>query len=625
MKHFKTFFRTALAVCLTALYAMPVSASDETDYTNNPSGNAGISWWGTGKSEHYDVAAFIGGPQFTGLDMHSISFPIAEDDQITDFTIWISTELTTDVNKENVANVFSAPATVNEGIASVTLPTPYRITSDGVYIGLSFNVASRETDKQKKPVPTVTVQNSTHGLYVHSSRTYTKWNAMTTELPFQVSLSNLPEASARLYCINGNVNTAVGTPGTLDMQVINYSNKPISSLTLTYETSGNHDTTYSIDVQLPEPILPQFNTSDNIQIELPAFENKQTCDLFATLTKINGKNNACTENKANTVLNVVSHLPLHRPLMEEYTGMGCGYCPRGTIGMERMKELKGDRFVAVAHHCDDVISIFTQEQRPSNAPAQPVAWINRQKETDPYFGDNTTTGTFGIDKVWEKIADSFTPAEISLSCRWTDNNCESMEATATVTFVNSFSNADFRVAYMLVQDGMHGEPQDGWIQGNYYTGQTDRWPEDFNFLVDADRYIIGMTFDDVTVMAESAQGIPESLPADIIADVPMQHTGILTLANAVNLKGANIIQDKSKLRVVAIITNAVTGHVLNAAEARPTGENAIENITTSRNTAVKTEYHDITGRKIDGNYKGLTIKTSTYANGKRMSEKVFIR
>lgn len=597
------------------------SASASIDYTNRNQ-DTPLTWWGTGKAETYDVAVLVKGGQFTGLDIEKISFPAVTDPEVTDFKIWMSESLTLE-NKENHPDVSTTDVTVTDGIVTASLSEPYRLTEGGVYVGLSFTVNQRTTPEQQQPLATIatTDDSSLFSYYIHSSRTYAKWGefnqSMAFQLPFTITLSNIPENAAALS-LSKTATSGVGLPTTVNATITNYGIKPITSLTVSYEGAG---LTGSTEVQLPESSTPAFTESAAFSFEIPAINEKTKTGLKATITGVNGQPNSVANATAETQLKIFSHLPENRPLLEEYTGTGCGYCPRGSIGIEKMRSLYGERFIAVAHHCDDSMAIFAANERPNLAPAQPVAWINRNRETDPYFGDDKSLTAFGIDKVWESIAQSFTPADITLQCQWADDTQSAIEATANVTFVDDYPSSDMRVAYMLVADGLQ---KPTWFQGNYYSGATDKWPADFAELVAAPQYIVGLEYDDVVILAESSKGIPGSLPSDIKADETMTHTGTLTLANAKSLAhGENLVQDKSRLSVVAVVIDASTGSILNSAKASfiQAGVEAV----TADAEAVATTYHDIMGRTVTADHKGITIKTTIYSNGDMKSEKFMNR
>lgn len=613
MKYFYKYILTGL----TLLSGFSSLSAATVDFVNNPD-EKNLSWWGTGKAETYDIALHIVGPEFTGLDITTISFPVVNDEAVTDYTIWLSKELNLE-DKLNVPDIMSIPAAVKGETATANLGSPYCITDEGVYIGLSFNVTLRETEEQKSPIACISGTDN-YGFYLHTSRTYTRWAERSENIPYSMpvtlTLAGVPENAAALL-LPAEVNTGVGIPTPVVTRIINRGATDITALTFDYATTNGING--SIAVELANPVKNGFNRSADVTFELPPTDAKSTGNLTITAIAVNNAENPCTENSALTAFNVWSHVPVHRPLMEEYTGMGCGWCPRGTVGIEKMRELYGDTFIAVAHHCDDELAIFEENARPNHAPGQPVAWLDRWRETDPYKGDNTTVA-FGIDKVWQSVADSFTPAEIEVSWEWSDDTKETIKATSTVNFVKPFENADFRIAYMLVADGLNKE---NWYQSNYYSGHIGEYPEEFDFLAESPQYIFNTVFDDVVILAEAPQGIKGSLPADIKADEPIQHTFLLPLADACNLSGENLVQDKSCLSVVAVVLDATTGKVLNTTKSLKETDSVNSIISDAEPTGVI--LYDLTGRKVTTGYKGIIIQVTTFSDGTSKIKKTLLR
>ena len=82
----------------------------------------------------------------------------------------------------------------------------------------------------------------------------------------------------------------------------------------------------------------------------------------------------------------VDRVPVHRPLIEEYTGTWCGWCVRGLVGMELLRQRFGDEFIGVAYHNDDPMEIMYTNDFPSSFWGYPTAFIERSREVDPFYG-----------------------------------------------------------------------------------------------------------------------------------------------------------------------------------------------------------------------------------------------
>lgn len=607
--------KTVFAACMAAASVFGAGA-DTVAYTNagGPS-----SWWGTGKSETYDVAVRLG-PDFKGLEVRSVSFLAEEEADVAGFSVWMSERLQLGSDKTNAPDVVSLPAEVKDGRVSVSLPAPYVVGDGGVYIGYSFTVGKRETERQKAPVAVVKGEDSGgHGLWVHSSRTYGGWSGGVAgedaSVPFGLTLGGVAGRAVEIR-IPGEVNAGAGNETVFNAEIVNRGALGASSLELEWSAGGDGG---RVPVALSQPVPAVYLASVPVRVSLPAPAATGDYDLRVRVAGIDGEANA-SGGEAAARLHVWSSLPKKRPLLEEYTGTGCGYCPRGAVGMEKMAALKGRDFVGVAYHHADVMSILTPEEYPNPAPAQPVAWMDRHHETDPYFGDRMKDNAFAIDEVWDRLADEFTPAGIALDCWWADDAKRVIAAKAALKFVKAFDGCDFRMSYVLVADGLTGEGRD-WRQGNYYSGETGKWPSDFDHLVDAPNPIAGTVFNDVAILCPFPEGMPESLPSSIGQDQELSHSVSLSLDDACNLDGETLVRDGLGYSVVAMVIDGASGKVVNCVKS-PVGDGSGVDAPEADEAAM-TLVSDMLGRMLpQPPASGIYVETKVWGDGRRTSRKV---
>ena len=150
---------------------------------------------------------------------------------------------------------------------------------------------------------------------------------------------------------------------------------------------------------------------------------------------------------------------VQKVFVEEMTGTGCGWCPRGIVGMQLMKQKYGDRFVGVAIHRYNASTdpmapreYLTLDDLPAgNAP---LCIINRNgnQAVDPYFGSSGEK--FGISRDIEKeLYYGTAEVGVTVSGVW---NADQTEVTATAV-VEANIAGDFDVAFILVADSVVGD------------------------------------------------------------------------------------------------------------------------------------------------------------------------
>lgn len=579
-----------------------------------------FSWWGSNQAETYDVAVKIDAPEFIGLDINSLSFHVADNSEIENFKIWASKSLNLE-NKVNAPDLFSYQVSPEEGVITLALDAPCTISDGGIYIGYSFTVATAGNDVQKKPVAVIK-DNAELGynFYLHTSKIYGKWidNGEKSHnlIPFEMTLSNLKGENVTVS-LPEIIHGAIGHDIPVTATLTNEGWSGVQSATLSYSTPVSSGKVTVDCSGMPEG---DFMQSGSVDFIIPAVDALCEGELTVAVTEVNGKPNEAAKAEASALFNVYSRLPRRTPLLEEYTGTDCGWCPRGGVGLEKMAELYGDRFVGVAYHCADVMSVIEESDYPNPAPAQPVAWIDRIRETDPYLGDVPVSDpAFGINKVWEEMAARFTPADMSISCDWTDDTRAAISVKCDVNFVKGFKDADFRMVYLLVENGLKGGGA-AWSQGNYYSGDKEKWPADLAFLVDASNPIRGYVFNDVVIYTTDPKGIEGSLPSEILADSSCSHETTLSLDQCKNLSDESLVQNLDEISVVAVVVDAKSGDVVNCIEGMPS-KSAVEEIISG--TVVSTDYYNLQGMRIFNPAKGNpVIKVTTTSDGQKTTEKV---
>lgn len=404
----------------------------------------------------------------------------------------------------------------------------------------------------------------------------------------------------------------------------------VTSIDYSYDVAGLTGTDH---YELTEPLGPQYDGETSVALPLPAVAEIGNYPLTVTITKVNGTDNVNAAASATATLSVLPFVPVHRPLLEVYTSMGCGYCPRALVGLELMNEKYPDIFVGLFYHSGGVINAKNAGW-PNTIHGTPTGWLDRVYETDPYHGDeepyqdhdNPDFG-FSFDEVYLARAAEITPASVAVTADWADGSQQTIDVTGTVTFAKDVSGVDYRLAYILVADDLHGEGDD-WRQSNYYVND-DRYAESegMDMYVNGKSIVYGLHYNDVAVLSSDAKGIKGSLPSDFETGVAETCTYQFNVADAVNLEGQPMIQDKSKLRVVAVLVDADTGEVINSNKCNVgqgigTGISAAE---TDKGGVKSIEYFDASGRRVTTPSGGLYIKSVRYADGTVKTSKVVLK
>lgn len=608
--------KTILAALLcSAIMAEAGAAEIKYTYAGNDYGN-----WGTGKKENYDVAMRINDPELVGKKITAINASLFATENISSTSVWLSKELKLE-KKVNVPDISIAATPNRFGEMNVKLDAPYTITSEGVYVGYSFAVDELD-DNTSSPLLLSTNVNE-NGFYLHTSRTVIKWlnygtDRISATAVIEVTIEgDFPENAVgikKLPIVYGEA----GASTTVAVDILNYGSKPLTDIDYSYTIDG---VTKNASCRLPSPVATDYVNASPVVLSFEMPENIGEYPFSVTIDKVNGMANASAAKSASTSLNTVSFVPRHRPVMEEYTGTWCGWCPRGWLALEKMNELYGSDFIGIAYHSGDPMETVAEDDYPVLVDGFPSATIDRGPVTDPYYG-NAANG-FGIETEWKNARDQFATASISLYAWWADAEKTKIEAASFTRFVKAETDADYALSYVLCADDLHSTDED-WDQSNYFA-QPKYAPTyegtELEVLCKMPESINDLHFNEVALIADTPEGIEGSIPATIELDKKIEDRYTFDTSDVKAL-----IQNPDKLFVVAMVLDGKTGKIVNAIKAPVTAEAGIENVMPAEGVdTVSVRYTDLQGRVVKSPRAGIYVKTVRFSDGSVKSEKLFVK
>lgn len=384
------------------------------------------------------------------------------------------------------------------------------------------------------------------------------------------------------------------------------------SYTITQEDQTSEEKTITLDTPLG------VGGSTTATIPFPAASTAGTYPVTLTITKVNGETNELTKN-TSTGTNITLAKALKKAsVVEQFTGVTCGYCPMGHIGMSKMRAKFGDQFVGVALHAYSGMAskdaMNTTSYPDLGYTGAPQCVINRNgTPVNPYSG---STGDIRDD--FAATLEELPEVGVTTYGYW---NEDSTKVTVTANY-ESLVNGTYNTVYYLVADSLHGTTT-AWKQYNYFcsqyaasTGYTKTYLEtyypDLAFLWDK-----GATYEENfnDVMIASSYSGSTNKADDVELTEGQTTTGTYTMTMPTRKVLKNAI-NKELVWVVALVIDAESGEVVNAAKgtitADPTGINDIT-ADADTNSAVVARY-TANGQQISAPVKGLNILK--LANGK---------
>lgn len=597
--------KKSLPVLLLGCCSITASATDGGLVFSYDKGAGQCAYWGTEKREHYDVAIALNRDELAGTVIKGIEIPVQGADKMTDVKVWISSELK-DSGKSG--DLYSYDIDMDREFDSAlntifhTLPQPLKIDgTHNVYVGFSFSISSLSAGSR---MPLAVVPGNKDETYIKTASLSNlgKWKDLCIVSGMSSSVRVLlgdGKYNAACFAPMNTLNVGTGSGNTISVSVMNHGANGISSFSYDGKIS---DRTFSGTLTLDPPVANIFDASRQVQIPLPAIETPGNYTLELTIREVNGFSNE-ESTGISTDIRAFSILPVKRPLMEEYTAVSCGWCPKGMAAMDIMRERVGTDFIAVSFHTwGDPLDFYKEMPAGSGSSLRlPTAQIDRMATIDPYFGRNKDS--FGLDKCWEEAAAGFAIAAVGL-----EGTLEGTEAVlnADVTFVYPVEDDAYDVEFFLVADGL--TVPEGNQVNNFSKNEAFRGMEGLDKYIDSPHIIKDFAYNDAVVAWSGKDG------GGAIPSLKEYETVKVSRTLAV----PEVALD-AELRGVAAVVDNATGAVINAIQI-PLTSSHVEHMTED-GIPVNITYWNLMGMPV-AEPGGICIRRIEYSDGAYRTVKI---
>ncbi len=572
---------------------------------------AGTYNYGTGQSrnETYDVALRINDPTLVGAKVKGVRIYFSSLDGISDTKAWLSKAVAVKSMKFTGADVETVDFEAAQGTNEVTF-TPYTITEEGLYVGYTVTAAK---DVAKQPIRLCSTA-SPDGFYIHSSGLYRSgWRSIGEaegSLAIEVMLDGDFSDNAATAVGVPDVNAKTNSQNQIDFSLMNQGQNGIQNVDFTIEVGGE---TAEYHVNLSPAVAGYYGRLYALTANLPMVAEMGSYPINVEVTRVNGQPNGSATPTGTGFAKFYNTLPVKRPVAEEYTGLWCGWCPRGFVGMERMAEKYGNDFVGICFHNGDAMEIMSSSAFPVSISGYPSADIDRSIVIDPNLYD--------LEYAWSWYREQFAPLAIDVESQLDGDN---LDVTAYVVSPLDMDNENYELSFVLTQSGMQNS---SWVQSNYYGGLDDLKDGVMDWFCDQGTSVTGLVYNDVIIAWSGRAGIEGSLPEHFDGDVTFKYTYTFELDKAVNTSGSKLVQDKSKLKGIALVIEKTTGEIVNANQAfagTSTVTGVDQRAASQDELVVNTLFFDLQGRRVLNPLSGsLLVKSETLRNGQVRTRKIF--
>ena len=301
-------------------------------------------------------------------------------------------------------------------------------------------------------------------------------------------------------------------------------------------------------------------------------------DMKINISKVNGKEVNIPSLIDGSIIAINKEENVKRmPVVEENTGTWCGWCPRGIVGMEKMREAYGEGAALIAIHTgqdaktngmmDEVLGRF-------GASGAPTCLVQRRTVCDPYHG--TIQGSAaGITIDAYNMSNLLCEASLNIDHVKYDPATGQIDLESSTTFSIDSDDAAYALTYVLTEDGLNYAQQ-----MNYYVTQMSASEREYLRGSDPDLYALTQTgnpwrptFNDVMVWSAPCMGIDGSIPTTIHRGEPVKHTYSFNTTYTDNVeRNYNHVSNIRNCRLIALLLDKESREVVQAAQVRLTAD-----------------------------------------------------
>lgn len=268
----------------------------------------------------------------------------------------------------------------------------------------------------------------------------------------------------------------------------------------------------------------------------------------------------------------------YKVLLEEGTGMSCGWCVRGIAAIEQAYSRFPDEFVAVAIHSGDALECDDYKVNDvMSASGLPASILNRKTDMDPSPANvqNSVEAALAVQM----------RGAVEASTRYSATE-GTVTVDATVVMNSFYSDGDYRIVCLAKEVEVRNA---AFYQNNSYSGGTNGVMGGFE---DKPGLITGnnMIFPDVARgTLTPLRGTAGLLPSSMKAGETAYWNETFSLPSSVD--------NPENVRIVVALVDGRTGEVLNVDEL-PLDSSASIPSTGYERTEASTRIFDLTGREV---------------------------
>lgn len=356
----------------------------------------------------------------------------------------------------------------------------------------------------------------------------------------------------------------------------------VDIFSLTIEVTIGSEAAQSIECTPAEPITA--NKQGTVTARAKCLNPGADLSAVMRITHVNGQENKESSLTYTAYLKCLSEGYVQNVVCEEATATGCGYCPIGIVGLDKMHEYAPGRFIPIAVHNarqgEDAMDVCSagRPYQPflSYSSGNPASFLNRN------FAENVNPSYNDLLQHYEAIKDQ--PALCQITGTLESTGDKSVRLHTTSTFILDLPDADYGVAYTILEDNLGPYNQVNYYSTEYGADADNGCPEWSDKPGKVPTY-----YNHIARRGSVYAPVDASLPIELTAGKEVDFDADLDLT---------YVKNKQKYSVVAMVVNRRTGRIENATTIYPSDYDGVRVITTDNTIQGPTEYYTLQGIRL---------------------------
>lgn len=349
---------------------------------------------------------------------------------------------------------------------------------------------------------------------------------------------SLESANIQEYILT-NQNTS------LELELKNVGANEINSVTVNWNDGTDHIATIPVTIGVGETAIVNHPTALN-------YSSATLYNIEITVTEVNSSTDPDMSNNSQmTSIRTISQNGGTKVLIEEGTGTWCQWCPRGAVAMEYMYNNYSDKFVGIAVHegipqWPDPMEV-TAYASGSNFSGYPSMHIDRVIKDESVSQEIME---------YYVLLRSARPNPVSIGIE-TILSGQELTVEASATFYSNFTNANFRLAAIIIENDVTGIANT-YSQSNVYSGGAYGPMGGYENLPNPVPASM-MVYDHVgRALLGGYNGVSGSVPTTLTDGQTINYTFNYTVPTA---------YDIDQIHVAVVVIDTTTGQIVNSNSA----------------------------------------------------------